>query len=136
MQGIKDIRLGKGKDGACKGFAYVEMEDMASLQAAVEKNDLLFEGKHLFIAESKPPASKGDRSGKFSAGRGPGSGGPRGRGRAGRGAGRLPTRDHRHKAVILESSDAPATTSAPVMLPRAVIKAAPKSNAEFRKFIP
>ncbi|BDA40979.1 Squamous cell carcinoma antigen recognized by T-cells 3 [Coccomyxa sp. Obi] len=92
--GTKAVRLLRGPDGRAKGLAYVEFPDKDSLEKAVAKNGVEFQGRMLSIEVSRPPpADKAPRGGGgrgFRGGRAPGRGeyaGGRGEGGRGRGDG-------------------------------------------------
>lgn len=121
------------------------MEGTAGLEAAVEKNDMLYCGRNLFIAKSQPPKPIGGfgargrgRGGSDRGRRGGGRGGGRDGGRGRRGGGT----EHMHRRLNLDGGGeggtdgrAAAPPPATSMMPRAVLKAAPKTNDDFRKLL-
>ncbi|EFJ45259.1 hypothetical protein VOLCADRAFT_118442 [Volvox carteri f. nagariensis] len=97
-EGLKDSRIMRdAQTGDARGFAYVECSSREALDKLVALNGTVFQGKSLFIAESKPPKHGGGGRGpphggggrgRFSGGRFGGPPGARGGGFAGRGRGR------------------------------------------------
>jgi squamous cell carcinoma antigen recognized by T-cells 3 len=52
---IHDVRLPRRKDGALKGFAYVEFEDDSSVDAALALDKMDISGREVWVRRSKPP---------------------------------------------------------------------------------
>ncbi|KAF0297252.1 Squamous cell carcinoma antigen recognized by T-cells 3 [Amphibalanus amphitrite] len=126
---LKDVRLVTLRNGYPKGIAYVEFEDEAAAQRAVEQTDQTqLEGSTILVAISDPSKARG------------GAGAPTGAGGAG-GAGR--PRPDRPRAEELRPGGRRQQTA---FVPRALQKrpdqaasgepaAPPKSNAEFRNLL-
>jgi squamous cell carcinoma antigen recognized by T-cells 3 len=55
---VEDVRLPRRKDGALKGFAYVEFADDADVDAAVALNKMQISGREAWVRRSKPPKPK------------------------------------------------------------------------------
>ncbi|KXZ53271.1 hypothetical protein GPECTOR_7g1165 [Gonium pectorale] len=140
-EGIKEIRVMRDHaTGACRGFAYVECSTREALEKAVALNGTTFQGRALFIAESKPPGPGSGApmgrgpGGRFQGGRGRFSGPPGGRGGfASRGRGRG-----------WGGADADESKPPTALVPRSVqlaqdggaeSKGQPMSNDDFRKML-
>jgi squamous cell carcinoma antigen recognized by T-cells 3 len=64
---VQEVRLPRRKDGALKGFAYVEFEDDAAVEAALALDKMQITGREAWVRRSKPPKPKrvaGDVSAK------------------------------------------------------------------------
>lgn len=55
---IADVRLPRRRDGAAKGFAYVEFSDDAAVAAALALNKMKISGREAWVRRSKPPKGK------------------------------------------------------------------------------
>jgi squamous cell carcinoma antigen recognized by T-cells 3 len=52
---VQEVRLPRRKDGALKGFAYVEFEDDTSAEAALALDKMQISGREAWVRRSKPP---------------------------------------------------------------------------------
>lgn len=55
---ITDVRLPMRRDGAVKGFAYVEFEEETAVQAALAMDKMKISGREVWVKRSKPPKPK------------------------------------------------------------------------------
>jgi len=75
--------------GRSRGFGFVEMDDDAEAQKAIEAlNGIDYKGRPLTVNEAKPREDRGGSRGGYGGGRGGFGGGGAGGGRGGYGGGR------------------------------------------------
>jgi RNA recognition motif-containing protein len=56
--GVKEVRMSKDNSGKCRGFAYVEFENLESLNSALCQNQKIIKGRPMNLAISNPPKAK------------------------------------------------------------------------------
>ncbi|XP_043221068.1 squamous cell carcinoma antigen recognized by T-cells 3-like [Amphibalanus amphitrite] len=126
---LKDVRLVTLRNGYPKGIAYVEFEDEAAAQRAVEQTDQTqLEGSTILVAISDPSKARGGAGAPTGAGGAGGAGRPPPRPAAGRGA---PARGRRQQTAFVPR----ALQKRPDQAASGEPAAPPKSNAEFRNLL-
>lgn len=55
---VADVRLPRRRDGAMKGFAYVEFQEESAVQAALALDKVKISGREVWVRRSKPPKPK------------------------------------------------------------------------------